>query len=179
MPSPQPWYFTRKDIAMLPPGRAWWSVINRSCHISLMNRSGPIGKWSYLNWQPKKLWADAWSEKPESVPKAASFILEKLRAMVKSLSCIQSGYPTTYAHTFLNLVWVITGSKRSMLTWHNSEKFLKLSSWSVLLCWGDAYRPRVFCNLAAGRLPIHVLPDGLCTLLSHSIPLHRRTVSTF
>lgn len=65
-------------MAVLPPGGACLLVINRSCQMYLVTRRGPVGKLYHLNWQHKWLWAQAGSEQPGSVPKATSFLLEKL-----------------------------------------------------------------------------------------------------
>lgn len=57
-------------------------------------------------------------------------------------SCIQNGYPTTGAHPLPKMGWVVIWSKRSMLTWTSSGKFLDWPASSVLLCWEDACRPQ-------------------------------------
>lgn len=112
-----------------------WSVINRSCQIYLVTRRGLLG--SDLIWIGS---LRGYGHKQGQ--NSHLFHPEKNWTVVKGWSSIQNDYPTTGAHPLPKLGWVTTGSKRSMLTRNNSEKFLGWPASSVLHCWGGAYRPQ-------------------------------------
>lgn len=174
---PHLWYVTRKDIATVPPWEACWSVLNKSWQMYPVTRRGPIGNWSCLNWQPKELWSQAGLEQPNSGPKATSFILEKTEPWCRAWAAFRAAIPPYMRTCFQTCVGLLLSPRGPY--WPG---IILVGFWTdllqVFLFARKMLTARSVCNLAACRLPSHLVPANLCKLLSHSMPLHARTASS-